>query len=1122
MSWGRNKTSGCPVCAGKTKKRTDQPTLMDVYPVLVNQYWNLDKNTDLELDPFELTLGSNKKAWFKCPNDGNEWQAIIASLVTQQWSKDNSGCRVCNGTDKRIRGQWKRRRSLIEEFADEITKYWLYEKNQPLRLDPTKLTSGSSKEAWFRCPKDGYQWQAPLSSISGSWKRGNSGCPNCRGFAATGETSISALFPAYVAQYWNLSKNGELGLHPDKITRGSNFEAWFKCPIDGYEWKARINSITKSSWSLGNSGCARCGSGWTLEAIRQFVASLEGHIPNLTQAELYKIFEQSGVLGSQNSEGLEIVKDVIKGKLSGQKLRDVLQGKEAQLSQVSTDTNDSLDADAELGVIGTTLSEETLQFEQTFETASVALEQPEEIGELPSIKVQKSLEFLSSNIVASADEEAIEFFTASRLSRIWAEVFEDESAVMGIENFTDEGYGRQVRDEFFDEYNQAQNMSIPSGWAFRVEGKITPPNLMQKLAAVRLRDQKRMLNLSLTGTGKTIGGILSSRIIDARLTVIICPLDTIMNWHREIKSVFPDSKVTTKDFTPYWANVVDGHYYIVLNHEMFQQPSTASDIKQLLERYKVDLIIVDEIHRCKQRNDDPSKRRQMILGLITNAAENNPNLHVLGMSATPIINNLKEGKSLVELVTGLQRDDLGERATLNNCMRLHQAFVTLGIRSRVKPKIKINRVRLPVDCTHLVEEIRENGTSVLKMEQILTRARIPSILSELKPKTIIYTHYVEGIANQLQEAIEADGWSVGFHMGGDKSGRDSFINGSTDVLIASSAMAVGVDGFQRVCDRLILNIPPWTSAELEQLEGRLNRQGQKHESLTIITPVTYGLDGSERWSWDEGRLMRLQNKQTIADAAVDGVMPEGKLRTESQAFRDLRGWLERLKTGHQKSFVRPKIFVPLPDSDFTDVRRRKATYGDFSKMNARWNNSYSQTTYQRLQKNLEEWMQYHTLYQESRKTWPVVPYQEAIKWLQKRSNLVVGDFGCGEALVSKALLGRHTFHNFDFIAIDDSVKECDMTRVPLEDNCLDVVMFNLSLMGLNFADYIKEAARVLTLDGQLWVYETKSKFDNPQKFVSGLESAGFKIIENIPHGDFQHIRAIKSEEVDISTITVAF
>lgn len=1118
-SWTRSGTSGCPMCAGKKKKPEKQPSLIEVYPELVSQYWDYKKNSELNFNPEKLTLASNKKAWFKCPLDGNEWQASIVSTITQQWSKGNAGCQVCNGTDERKRGKWNRKESIAVEFPNEVAKYWFYEANNELNLDPMKLTLGSSKEAFFKCPIDGHEWVATITAVAKtSWTRGNSGCPACRGLVATRTTSLISLYPSYVAQYWNYDKNNELGLYPDKLTRGSQQEAWFKCPIDGYEWKTRIGSITKSSWSLGNSGCARC-FGWSLDAIRQFVASLEVHIPNLTQAELYKIFEQSGVLDTKNAEGLKIVKDIIKGKLSGQKLRDVIQGK-VKSSEFEIDSNDDLKADTELQVVDATPLLNESEGSQAFEAGGDSLEQLDESKELPRVKVQKSLEFLSSNIIASADQEAIEFFVASRRNRIWAEVFEDESAVEGVEAFTDEGYGRQVRDQFLDEYNQARDMPIPAGWAFRVNGKITPPNLMQKLAAVRLRSQQRMLNLSLTGTGKTIGGILSSRIIDAHLTIIICPLDTVPNWHGEIKHVFPDSQVTIRSFNPYWTDIEHGHHYIILNHEMFQQPSTAAHIRQMLDRYQIDLIIVDEIHRCKQRGDDPSKRRQMVLALITNAVEKNPDLHVLGMSATPVINNLKEGKSLVELVTGVERSDLGEKATLNNCMQLHQAFVSLGIRSRAKPNLKINRVTLPVDCTHLVDEIREEGTSILKMEQILTRARIPAILNELRPKTIVYTHYVEGIVDQLKEAIEVAGWTVGFHMGGDKSGRNSFIDGSTDILIASSAMAVGVDGFQRVCDRLILNIPPWTSAELEQLEGRLNRQGQIHNTLTIIMPVTYGLDDGERWSWDEGRLARLQNKQTVADAAVDGVMPEGQLRNESQAFRDLRRWMERLKTGEQKSVIRPKIFVPLPDVNPVDVQRRNVQYGDFSRMNARWSNSYSHTTYKRLQENSEEWMQYHTLYQEARRTWSVIPYEEAIKWLQKRSGLVVGDFGCGEALIAKALTGKHTIHSFDFIAINDRVIECDIARVPLEDSCLDVAMFNLSLMGLNIADYIREAARTLKLDGQLWLYEVKSHIKDLQGFIQGLELAGFRIIENIEVWKFQYIRAIKSEEVELSQIKI--
>jgi hypothetical protein len=1105
-SWHRG-SSGCPKCAGKNKKSEKQPTLIEEYSEQISKYWDYEKNDRLGLNPSETTLSSNKRAWFRCPHDGNEWESRIVSTVNQQWLKGNTGCRVCNGTAERKRGEWSRREPIAIEFPDEIANYWFYEANDELKIDPMKLTTGSRKEAWFKCPIDGHEWISTLASIRLAWKNSNSGCPACRGLVTTETTSLISLYSDYVSEYWDYEKNNALEILPDKVTRGSQKEAWFKCPIDGYEWRTRIGSITKSAWSRGNSGCARC-FGWSLEAIRQFVASLEGYIPNLTQAELYKIFEQSGALGTQNVEGLKIVKNIIRGKLSGQKIHDVIQGKEVKTSDADSISDDNIKADAELQIVDTA---NTSQTSNDFETNSDSSQQNEESSELPRIKIQKSLEFLNSQIVASADREAIDFFIASRRNRIWAEVFEDESAVESVEAFTEEGYGRQVRDQFLDEYTQAQNMQIPTGWGFRINGKITPPNLMQKLSAVRLRNQQRMLNLSLTGTGKTIGGILSSRIIDAHLTIIICPLDTIPNWHTEIKEVFPDSLVTTKNFNPHWIDIESGHHYIILNHEMFQQPSTPADIRQLLDRYQIDLIIVDEIHRCKHRNDDPSKRRQMVLALITNSTEKNPNLHVLGMSATPVINNLKEGKSLVELVTGVERKDLGEKATLNNCMRLHQAFATVGIRSKVKPKIKINKFTIPVDCTHLVDKIREEGTSIIKMEQILTSARIPTILNEIRPKTIVYTHYVEGIVDQLKAAIEGAGWTVGFHMGGDKSGRNDFINGSIDVLIASSAMATGVDGFQKVCDRLILNIPPWTSAELEQLEGRLNRQGQVHDTLTILMPVTYGLDDGEHWSWDEGRLARLQNKQTVADAAVDGVMPEGQLRTESQAFRDLRQWLERLKTGEQKPIVRPRIFVPLPDADPADVQRRNINYGDFSRMNARWNTSYSHTNYERLQNNPEEWMQYHTLYQEARKTWSVLPYQESIKWLQKRSGLVVGDFGCGEALISKALADKHTFHNYDFIAINDNVIECDVAQVPLEDSCLDVAIFNLSLMGLNSADYIREAARTLKLDGQLWIYEVTSHFKNLQEFLSLIERLGFRIIDSHENWKFWHIRAIKSE-----------
>ena len=40
--------------------------------------WNWEKNDEVNLNPEESSLGSHKKAWWKC-SKGHEWQATIGS-----------------------------------------------------------------------------------------------------------------------------------------------------------------------------------------------------------------------------------------------------------------------------------------------------------------------------------------------------------------------------------------------------------------------------------------------------------------------------------------------------------------------------------------------------------------------------------------------------------------------------------------------------------------------------------------------------------------------------------------------------------------------------------------------------------------------------------------------------------------------------------------------------------------------------------------------------------------------------------------------------------------------------------------------------------------------------------
>jgi hypothetical protein len=257
-------------------------------------------------------------------------------------------------------------------------------------------------------------------------------------------------------------------------------------------------------------------------------------------------------------------------------------------------------------------------------------------------------------------------------------------------------------------------------------------------------------------------------------------------------------------------------------------------------------------------------------------------------------------------------------------------------------------------------------------------------------------------------------------------------------------------------------------------------------------------------------MQRLRFKKSIADAAVDGIVPEGHLRTSAQAYQDVMAWLEKLETGVQV-ITRQKIVIPLPDNDPADVQRRQHRYGDFSNLNRLWNQSHSETTNQRLQANPEEWALYHTLYRESRENWAIVPYEEMIRLYRKCSGSVIGDFGCGEAKLAEAVSDRHTVYSFDHLAINNNVVACDMAHVPLNDEELDVAIFSLSLMGSNFTDYLREAQRTIKLDGLLHIIEATSRFSNIAQFRSNLEALGFAVISIQPMGQFTHIRARKTE-----------
>lgn len=120
---------------------------------------------------------------------------------------------------------------------------WNWEKNNELRLDPTKITCRSGQKAWWKC-KEGHEWFAFISN-----RAKGSGCPFCAGRKVlVGYNDLATTKPD-LAQEWNYEKNNELT--PQMVTKNSNKKVWWKCN-EGHEWEAIINNRQKGA------GCPYC------------------------------------------------------------------------------------------------------------------------------------------------------------------------------------------------------------------------------------------------------------------------------------------------------------------------------------------------------------------------------------------------------------------------------------------------------------------------------------------------------------------------------------------------------------------------------------------------------------------------------------------------------------------------------------------------------------------------------------------------------------------------------------------------------------------------------------------------------------------------------------------------
>lgn len=148
---------GCPICSNRIiiPGYNDLATLNPE----IAKFWNYEKNGDLK--PSQVSVGSNKKVWWKCEK-GHEYQGTINDK-----SRKKYGCPICSNRII-LKGY-----NDLETLRPDIAAEWDRWQN---KLTPAEVGVHSNKKVWWVCYRD-HHWEARVNDRTRKDKGTN--CPYC-------------------------------------------------------------------------------------------------------------------------------------------------------------------------------------------------------------------------------------------------------------------------------------------------------------------------------------------------------------------------------------------------------------------------------------------------------------------------------------------------------------------------------------------------------------------------------------------------------------------------------------------------------------------------------------------------------------------------------------------------------------------------------------------------------------------------------------------------------------------------------------------------------------------------------------------------------------------------------